>query len=356
MSSAILPWICAFLQRVSHALAFWALLATAPAAAQDPRNGDEGPGIEARLNRPYGVAVAADGSVQNLAGLPDNSGDARRRWGTLKAENDCPVRIRTRDGGVLFPGRGKEKDAFFLPRRDLHSKLPSPLCEGHAFSGGWREPMRLFLGGEAQEFLPLVTEAVAAWNRVFSIPIIELQEDGPVYQVGPDFWSDDGDVYYGDGVSVLYVTKEPSNRGRGFGHPWISTNDEGLSSIVEADIFIYSRYFPSDSLGLYSTIMHELGHALGLAHITVSGNMMSYDRMDSVRDILDPFVALGILGDDFPLKADSSDSDWERFIWGSWSSESLDNGYLPLIRRLLRPQEQDKTILMCIYEFSDWGR
>lgn len=276
----------------------------------------------------------------------------------LAAQSDsrarCEVVVRTVDGQTLV--RKQSKWPFRFPVAD--PRRPA-LCEDYTFGVGWAMPMRLHLGGAAPEFLPVIRDAVAAWNRVFAIDVIELQEDGPVYEVGP-FILDDHEDFYADGVSVLYF--DPQRReadASGSAHPVIAPaaigpwREEEPGNLLEVDVFIWDawqyRELPADHdfVLLHLLLLHELGHVLGLAHNPVSASVMSYSEDAQLRRLFEPLIVLGALGEDFPLEADYTDDDFDQWLVSG-------HPYGARLRRLLRPQAQDTTLLMCHNDFDTW--
>ena len=199
--------------------------------------------------------------------------------------------------------------------------------------------MQLYLGEGSREHLPLIKKAVQAWNGVFGRDIIELKEDMVNYAFGPPPYKDSS--FYSDGVSVIYLV-DPVGAG-GYALPRQRFNSEsGSYEIYEADVFADPA---GQSPYTLSTITHELGHALGLGHIPVSGNIMSYDRPPVIEDRLDPFVRLGA----FP-KYGTNPPSW----YASYLFEDPD--HVDLMKNLVRPQVQDLAALSCLYDFATWGQ
>ena len=100
--------------------------------------------------------------------------------------------------------------------------------------------------------------------------------------------------------------------------------------------------------------MHEIGHALGLAHIPISGNIMSYSEEAAIIQILRPFVVTmdEYLDDSTNLIGNIdniSTREWLNFL-------SSDEALRRMSYDLMTPQAQDKTALMCLYDFDTWGR
>ena len=112
-----------------------------------------------------------------------------------------------------------------------------------------------------------------------------------------------------DGQLVIYFKGGETDGRSGYAHTrWIG------GSMVESDIYInttheekYGRNLArtevilslGGSFGVYGlvnstylTIVHEVGHALGLKHVPVSGNIMSYQYMPGVVDAWKPTMSL----------------------------------------------------------------
>ena len=120
--------------------------------------------------------------------------------------------------------------------------------------------------------------------------MIEVKEDEVDYAYGPSPASRGARGFYQDNISVIYF---PESGYRGYALGYTSWNAEkGRNEMIEADIFIKKPSFIITGISVYSIILHEMGHALGLGHIGISGNMMSYNGFVSLRQILDPFFGL----------------------------------------------------------------
>ena len=186
----------------------------------------------------------------------------------------------------------------------------SGICSEYTF-GGWEKPMQLQLGEGADDYLPLIELAVKTWNEAvqpwwdYQGPLIEIDHDRPTNFLLPrDFWENrrEGSTWenQSDGENVIYFNPnpnpDPDSRVRGFATP-VHSVYPGTGRLVSADIYIntadeeeWSGYTlarskkiidVSDSQGIYvylngtyEVILHELGHAIGLEHVPVAGNIM----------------------------------------------------------------------------------
>lgn len=255
--------------------------------------------------------------------------------------------------------------------------------------------MNLYTGEGVLEHYGSVVKAVNLWNESLEgftqEPVIRLrsQFQGAVprnYILDRRFWSNPehyADRLGRDGQSVIYFKSSGNIEEPTYSFAqwrWGKSN-----RIVEADIFIDTapwEHFIGDRLvdtaliedldgtygiyalvdSLYLTILHELGHALGLLHSPISGNIMSYNYMPSVVEewrkpfhILIMSSALGgylepTLGLPFVRRMDGmyplmalEPTDRRLDTWIKIMTESAVLG------------EQDRTALMCIYEFEDWN-
>ena len=202
--------------------------------------------------------------------------------------------------------------------------------------------MQLHLSRRAREILPLIRRAAEVWNRVLPADIIEVSEAEVSKEVGPTPTSDSGIAFYRDGVSVVYIPQ-------GFYGLAVNHNawdaQTGTYVIDEADVFVgLSR--GDFGYTTYETLLHELGHALGLAHISVSGSIMSYDSGPQLPQRLGPFGAVGQFPYDpneFTFELDQGDFD-RYFVW-----RYLLVGHPSLLFGHLRPSAQDKLVLSCLY-------
>ena len=206
--------------------------------------------------------------------------------------------------------------------------------------------MQLYLGEGAREHLALIRHAVRIWNDALPGKVIELREEPVSYPVGagrPDTIAGAG--YYNDGVSVIYFIDEFEKLGKG-GYVVLRQNFRNGRSYenVEADIFVSAPLYPSVYFSVAATTAHEIGHGLGLGHIAVSGNLMSYDRSRGVIDPLGPFSMLNLFPEPY------GPGPWQPAWWAHLLGE--DPNYRDLAFKSILPGTQDKLALSCLY--SEW--
>ena len=214
------------------------------------------------------------------------------------------------------------------------------LCRHYVIGPGWRQPMQLYLGEGAREYISELRQAVQAWNNL-APGLIELREDDRYLPYTQKPHAPGGGGIYRDGFSVVYFPNEDDLRA-GFAIDRSETDEEGRSSIVEADIFVWNDVGGASAIG---TTVHELGHALGLGHIGVGHNIMSYQRSLDFRGFLDVLrvkFALGL----FPDYGSNPSLGYLSYLYHD------DPRYVELIQGLDFIGPQDEVIFSCLY--SDW--
>lgn len=289
-------------------------------------------------------------------------------------------------GGVKTVDIGFEDQ--LLPQPRYFRIGSSGLCSEYT-SYGWEKPMNLHLGEGASEHLPMIRRAVDLWNRALmgfnrdSVIRIETNERPENYTLDNGFWengpSSVSRELVDDGQSVIYFKASgPGSRSAGYAHRrW----NPSARTMVEADAYINTYWAEEYGVTYYTqevyrmdedmavfarvddlflTILHEIGHMLGLAHVPVSGNIMSYNYMPRMIEIWAPVIALRdrfspIEWEDRGMVSDPSDLN----AWYSLDLTTERGRYLkPLIEMYTNTAtlgEQDKVALMCVYDFKDWN-
>ena len=223
------------------------------------------------------------------------------------------------------------------------------ICRSSATGRSWAfsgRHLQLYLGDGAREHLETIREAVRAWNRLLVRNPIVLHEDTVSYALSPlPPNSEAASTFYGDGTSVLYFSPKRTLSPFGYVLARQETDADGHTHLTEADVFIWSQPGPASELDLLIALQHELGHALGLSHTVISGNVMSHNYRPAIEDAVTPFIVLGIL----PDYDDANLQPGELNLFD-------DPRYSLLLRRLVRPQAQDKTGILCMYPFGRWGK
>ena len=193
---------------------------------------------------------------------------------------------------------------FVIPPDFVIGFSPGTLCSFYA-TVGWESPLKLHLGEGADEYRDLIERAVEVWNETVKLPsrepLIEIIETRPTnYLLQSSFWSNTSEYAHEnleDDESVIYFKPSGEDETRLWG---LTGSQSSHSSMIEADIYINTadeESLPGRTLILtkklvdvdslygayalynktYSVILHELGHAVGVKHIPVSGNIMSKD-------------------------------------------------------------------------------
>ncbi len=268
------------------------------------------------------------------------------------------------------------------------SRAATDLCSEYTHSG-WKNTLKLRLGEGAEDYKPLIELAIKRWNEALEgfnqKPVVEISRLRPTsYSLHDDFWHryntsselDESNDLIDDGQSVIYFKgNDPENRFAGFAY---SRWDD--KSMQEADIYInltsteqYSPFIVETQelatdesgtayaavLSIYTTILHEIGHALGLNHVPVSGNVMSYNYMPYMAEKwqIPAYVELlrsGTLQRSFFSAFISSDPDISKSYYFEDPTEEQQSAAL-FYTITAGLGEQDRMSLLCAYDFSDWN-
>ncbi len=297
---------------------------------------------------PFGAA-AQTGAIEPRATHINGLGAATDASDVALPGNQCDF-VLFRDGVAVtepcasVPASPQSRAS--APRsKDFRVPFDEGLCSAYTVghNGGWQRPMQLYLGEGSRWYLPIIKKSIQAWNDLFARDIIELQEDEVDYPYGRHPYDPNLDsTYYSDDTSVIYFHPREWG-GASVAWAWQSWNaSENRYEIDEADVFVSMG---TDERLLLEVTIHELGHALGLDHITVSGNIMSYDYEEAIIHALDPLLASGFFPD---YGTELGPWDWSYFFAGVEIH--------PLAKNLVRPQPQDQVMLGCVYDFSTWGQ
>lgn len=282
-----------------------------------------------------------------------------------------------------------EPNQYAIPRGNF--------CEQYTFGAGWDKTMVLQLGEGAEEYREWIEMAVKVWNDAIKQEsfrrAIRISNERPRnYRISRSFWEDDesGDDVTSDqkdGENVIYFKPAAEYTGT-LGMASVRSALFG-NSITEADVYINTRldenrggqvadFIPLSWYGddhavyiyihhAFLTVLHELGHALGLDHIPIAGNIMSYSFWDNLREQWEAPMALHMhrlhvqqlqsgveaVANDFFV--DRHDAHWEGNVQNLVAPLSNDrwrmltNYYTSRVRL----GEQEKMMLACIYEFDN---
>ena len=208
-------------------------------------------------------------------------------------------------------------------------------------------------------------------------PLIEIVDARPQnYLLPTSFWSNPSEIAsgnVGDGESVIYFKPSIGDDSDRWGLAWyrgergywmneadvyINVHDENqvapdtlilTKKLVDVDS-TYGAYALHNKT--YSVILHELGHAIGLEHIPVHGNVMSRDWRAGGTDQWAATLAFDLFND-FSPRANKF-VDLHRNVLPYMS---VGQRFREVLKRVDfftengKLGEQDKTALSCIYEY-----
>ena len=296
------------------------------------------------------------------------------------------------DDALHDRGRGKADRLadFAIPFGDL--------CDQYTYEAGWEETMQLQLGEGAEDYLPLIEQAVKAWNEIIYLPnwkpLIEISDEEPSnYRLPASFWNDragHSSRNMGDRENVIYF--KPSREGDEAHNFWgmtrLRTRGGGVSrEMDQADLYINTSdeetfltedggrlaltkllaSHDDDRFGIYAfvdktylVILHELGHAVGLKHIAVTGNVMSREFMPGTVDqwaapmsmyLLTRPMTFGFTSPWYIPFMSRHEVISPYMVVYPYPNYKMRHYLLDLFTRFATPGEQEKMALACIYEY-----
>ena len=270
---------------------------------------------------------------------------------------------------------------FVIPPDIVIGISPGTLCSFYVIAG-WESPLKLHLGEGADEYRDLIERAIEVWNETVKLPsrepLIEIVDERPEnYQLPTSFWGNVEhytDANRDDGENVIYFLSAAEGETRNWGLTAYQWRTSGR--MVQADVYINTadeesrpgrtliltkKLVDVDSLygayalynKTYSVILHELGHAVGLNHIPVSGNIMSRDFGGGGIDQWAAAMALELFNDFSPIH--------NRFVY----RHSQIGPYMSIVEEVheeafesmefftqnAKLGEQEKMALTCIYQY-----
>ena len=259
--------------------------------------------------------------------------------------------------------------------------------------------MQLYLGEGSDEYLALIEDAVELWNNALvgfnRTPVISIVKDlSPKNSSIPSgFWrnhkaNSSNNIH--DGQSVIYFKPDDRQEVTLSFARWRWSDGDAL---IESDIYMnttheeeYGRDLAYTSLifdndaeyspyvivnSTYITLLHEIGHALGLKHIPVSGNIMSYKYAPGLAELWES-AAVSIMITSAALQALGSAFSYSSSFEPDLSSipffyhDDMMHPYMVvrdkdmqtfmgLFNKTVKLGEQDKMSLLCNYAFEDWN-
>ena len=306
------------------------------------------------------------------------------------ASAQTAIHEHPRCGGVMVSSQAGNRPLPLEPRN--FAVGVRGLCSEYATSG-WEATMHLHLGEGASDFLPQIEMAVDLWNTALEgftqRPVINIIQNvrPKTYRLSSNFWRNrntQSERLVDDGQSVIYFKADENAGTSGFAR-WRWDYSDRLR---EADVYINTahvveygphlfdthevlRYNDTQSVyawvdSIYLTVLHELGHLLGIGHIPVSGNIMSYNYMPALASRWKIPMALYVSGvaemrqrltgwsdpSTLPFVYQKRD-DRSSFLMAVTRDSTLND--MQIFTSSVTLGEQDRMALMCIYDFKDWN-
>lgn len=294
----------------------------------------------------------------------------------IRSFETAPLQCRGVQVVSSFEERGLQPRAFGINDRGL--------CSKYTFGGGWETPLNLYLGEDSSDHLVWISLAAGEWDEAlgFQPGINVLPGARPkAFTVSDSAWRPGSQIpgnNVRDGQSVIYIKNGrggPDDLAHGF---CITRRSRSGDRLEEADIYIkapgitgsrrmaipqYAAFVDADHSvfsvvdDLYATILHEMGHAVGLKHIRSPGNLMSL--LPSLAGSWDP-VALRLHAETYMRISANARAD-PSLIPHVFRNDSMRVTRVPVTDAKTRnsssvfsfalsPGPQDRTALMCIYE------
>ena len=274
-----------------------------------------------------------------------------------------------------------------IPQPRSFSVDNSGICSEYS-KFGWDSPLYLYLGEGAEEHVSMIRQAVDVWNEALMgfnrTPIVRIVTDRTPtnFLLDEGFWQSRETVarsHVYDGQSVIYFKASPSlSQLRGYAYRrW---NPEA-QNMLEADIYIntdlireygtmvykmeeiyrtkQNRIVFARVDRLYLTTLHEIGHALGLNHLPVAGNIMSYNYMPRMVEIWQPVMAMADRVEPLSVSIPEMFSPPRTSTWAYVNADSARGEELKPVVKMFTDGallgNQDKMALMCVYEFANFS-